>query len=250
MKNKPFLSVVVPAYNEEPNIKRGAPERLIAYLGKQDYTWEVIFVDDGSKDNTAKLFEAFEKKNKAVHLIKNPHQGKAATVITGVLASRGEIILFTDTDQATPMKEVEKFLPFFKEGYDVVIGSRRGRAGMPFLRKFMAFGFVVLRTVILRLPFKDTQTGFKAFSHKAAQDIFRNLKIFGKKKLIKGAAVKAGFDLEVLYVARKLKYKIKEVRVEWRHPGTTRVNPIKDSLDGLRDMLRIRWYALKGEYKG
>lgn len=246
---QPYLSVVVPAYNEEVNIKRGAPDRLIAYLATQDYSWEVIFVDDGSQDNTSILLEKYQKKDKRVHLIKNPHQGKAATVTTGVMAANGKIILFTDTDQATPMKEVEKFLPCFESGYDVVIGSRHGRAGMPLLRKVMAYGFVILRTLVLRLPFKDTQTGFKAFSRVTAHKIFGSLKIFGHSGVIKGAAVKAGFDIEILFVARKLGYKIKEVPVEWHHPGTTRVNPIKDSIEALSDMIRIRWYALKGEYK-
>jgi len=249
-KSTPFLSVVVPAYNEEVNIKKGAPDRLISYLEKQNYTWEIIFVDDGSQDFTASLLEKYEKKEKKVHLIKNPHQGKAATVTTGVMSATGEVILFTDTDQATPIKEVEKFLPFFKSGYDVAIGSRHGRAGMPILRKVMAYGFVMLRTLILRLPFKDTQTGFKAFSRDAGQKIFKSLKIFGSGGVIQGAAVKAGFDVEILFVARKLGFKIKEVPVEWHHPGTTRVNPIKDSIEALSDMIRIRWYALKGEYKG
>ena len=121
---------------------------------------------------------------------------------------------------------------------------------MPLLRKVMAYGFVVLRTLVLRLPFKDTQTGFKAFSREAARKVFTSLKIFGRRGVIKGAAVKAGFDLEFLFVARKLGYKIKEVPVVWHHPGTTRVNPLKDSIEGLKDMLLIRFYALKGSYRG
>lgn len=248
--NNPRLSIVVPAYNEEVNLKKGAVNRLYDYMKKQKYTWEALFVDDGSIDKTADLLENFVKKDKRLRLIRNPHQGKAATVTTGVLEAAGDIILFTDTDQATPIKEVENFLPFFEEGYDIVIGSRHGRAGMPFFRKVMAYGFVILRTIILRLPFKDTQTGFKAFSKKSAQEVFRKLKIFGSGGVIKGAAVKAGFDLELLFAARKFGYKIKEVPVEWHHPGTTRVNPLKDSIEGLKDMLRIRWYAIRGEYKG
>lgn len=247
--NKPYLSVVVPAYNEEVNIKRGATDRLLSYMKKQNYIWEVLFVDDGSQDNTASLLSELAKKESGVHLIKNPHQGKAATVTTGVMSAKGEIILFTDTDQATPIAEVEKFLPYFQKGYDVVIGSRSGRAGMPVFRKIMAYGFVILRTLVLRLPFKDTQTGFKAFTRDSAHKIFKSLRIFGSSGVIKGAAVKAGFDIEILFVARKLGYKIKEVPVEWHHPGTTRVNPLKDSIEALSDMIRIRWYALRGEYR-
>lgn len=248
--NNIYLSVVIPAYNEEENIKKGAPVKALDYLKKQKYSWELVFVDDGSQDKTADLLDKVAKTNKRVRLIRNPHQGKAATVATGVLAAYGDIVLFTDMDQATPIREVEKFLPLFKEGYDIVIGSRHGRKGAPLVRKVMAFGFVTLRTLLLRLPFSDTQTGFKAFAREASQRVFNSLQIFSKQRIIKGAAVKAGFDLEVLYVARKLGYKIKEVPVEWQHHGSIRVNPIKDSIEGLKDMLRIRWYVLKGAYKG
>lgn len=242
-----YLSVVIPAYNEEANIKKGAPEQVLSYLRKQNYKWEVIFVDDGSNDKTPRLLEKLTGQE-GIKLIENPHQGKAATVTTGVLAARGEIILFSDMDQATPISGIEKFLPWFLGGYDVVIGSRSGRRGAPLIRKFMALGFIILRTLILHLPFRDTQTGFKAFTRKAAQNVFNRLKIFGEKGTIKGAAVKAGFDLELLYIARRLGYKIKEVPVTWEYQGTMRVNPIKDSIEGLKDMLRVRWYALKGEY--
>lgn len=245
----PYLSVVIPAYNEEQNIKAGAPGKVLSYLKNQEWEWELILVDDGSADKTVDLLESFEKKDKRIHLVKNPHQGKAATVTTGVLSANGEIILFTDMDQATPIEEVEKFLPWFGQGYDVVIGSRSGRKGAPLIRKLMASGFVVLRTLVLRLPFKDTQTGFKAFSRPAAQDVFKKLRIFGKHGVIKGAAVKAGFDLELLYVARRLGYKIKEVPVRWEHKGSMRVHPVKDSIDGLKDLLRIRWNAFKGAYR-
>lgn len=243
----PYLTIVIPAYNEEDNIRKGAPNKVVSYLKKQEYTWEVIFVDDGSADKTASLLSTLAKSDN-ISLIKNPHQGKAATVTTGVLAARGEIVLFTDMDQATPIKEIEKFLPWFEKGYDVIIGSRSGRKGAPMVRKLMAWGFVALRTLVLRLPFKDTQTGFKAFTQKAASDIFQRLKIFGKQGVIKGAAVKAGFDLELLFIARRLGYKIKEVPIEWHYQGTMRVHPLKDSIDGLKDLLRVRWQAFKGAY--
>lgn len=246
---KPFLSVVVPAYNEEQNIKKGAAQKVLDYLKKQNYDWELIFVDDGSLDKTAQLLERFEKKEKRVHVIRNPHQGKAATVTTGMLAARGEMILFSDMDQATPISEVEKFLPWLAKGYDVVIGSRSGRKGAPLIRKLMSLGFIILRTLILRVPFKDTQAGFKAFRREIVQNVFKSLKIFGKRAKIRGSAVKAGFDLEVLYVARKRGYRIKEVPVEWNYTGTMRVHPIRDSIDGLKDLLRIRWYAIRGAYK-
>lgn len=250
MQQSVFLSVVIPAYNEEENIRRGAPDKALSYLKKQKYSWELVFVDDGSLDKTSQLLEKFASQKRNVRLIKNPHQGKAATVTTGMLSASGKIVLFTDMDQATPLDQVEKFLPWFNQGFNIIIGSRHGRKGAPLVRKAMAFGFVILRTLFLRLPYSDTQAGFKAFSYGAAQKVFRNLVIFGKHNLIKQAAVKAGFDLEFLYVARKMGFKIKEVPVEWNYQGTMRVNPIKDSIEGLKDILRIRWHALKGDYKG
>lgn len=243
-----LLSVVIPAYNEEENIKKGAPDKVINYLKKQRYSWEVVFVDDGSSDKTTELLALYSKKYKEAKLIKNPHQGKAATVTTGMLAAKGGVVLFTDMDQATPIDQLGKFLPWFEKGFDIVIGTRSGRRGAPLIRKLMAYGFVVLRTIFLRLPLKDTQAGFKAFTDKAAQNVFKNLIIFGKQGLINQPAVKAGFDLEVLYVAKKKGCKIKEIPVEWDYKGSKRVSVLRDGVDGIKDILRIRWHALKGDY--
>src|SRR3989344_1231397 len=124
MPDKIFLSVVIPAYNEEPNFEKGTLNQIPEYLENQSYSYEVLLIDDGSEDQTAALAEKFIKKYKNFRLIKNPHQGKAETVKTGVLAAKGELVLFTDFDQATPIFEVEKLLAYFPE-YDIVIGSRQ-----------------------------------------------------------------------------------------------------------------------------
>jgi dolichyl-phosphate beta-glucosyltransferase len=248
MADKIFLSVVIPAYNEERNIGKGVLNPVGEYLNKQDYSWEMLLVDDGSTDNTLDGFYKYEQKNKNVRVLPEPHRGKGGTVIAGMLKAKGEIVLFTDLDQATPLPEIEKFISEFKEGYDVVIGSRLGRKGAPIIRKLMAWGFSLLRTIILRLPFKDTQCGFKAFKNEAAQKIFSKMKIYNDK-VVAGAAVTAGFDLELLYIARKLGLKVKEVEVTWLHQETEKINPIKDSLDALTDLLRVRVNALQGKYK-
>lgn len=246
---KIFLSVVIPAFNEEYNLRTGVLESVYDYLLGQNYSWEILFVDDGSTDNTAKLADDFAKKHPNFIVLKEPHRGKAGTVTAGILKAKGEVILFTDTDQATPIDQVEKFLPKFAKGYDVVIGSRHGRQGAPLIRKIMASGFTLLRFLILRLPFKDTQCGFKAFTTSAATKIFNRLEIFDANNKNAGASVTAGFDLEILYVARKLGYKIAEVPVDWHHKEGTKVDPIKDSLEGLRDLLKVRINALQGKYK-
>jgi dolichyl-phosphate beta-glucosyltransferase len=245
-----FLSVIIPAYNEETNIRLGVLDKVVRYLEVQPYEWEVILVDDGSKDNTVVLISDAIGKNPHFSLIKNPHQGKAATIITGMAAARGSIVLFSDLDQATPLKEIEKLLPWFNRGFDVVIGSRRGeREGAPLLRKLMAQGFMSLRTAILGLKgISDTQCGFKAFRKDVAQKIFHRLALYGTQKTVSGAMVTAGFDIEVLFLTKMLGYKIKEVPVEWHYVETRRVNPIKDSWQALGDIFHIRLNEWKGIY--
>lgn len=246
---KIYLSVIIPAYNEEHNIRTGVLDSVYDYLKTRKYTWEILFVDDGSTDRTLDLAYAFAKNHSQIKILNQPHRGKGATVISGMLKANAEIAVFTDTDQATPIDQLEKVLPKFKEGYDVVIGSRKGREGAPLLRKIMAYGFSLLRLIILRLPYKDTQCGFKAFKNEAAKKIFGRLRIFRESGGASGASVSAGFDLETLYVARKLGYKVCEVPVDWHHKEGTKVNPIKDSLEGLRDLLLVRINALQGKYR-
>lgn len=251
MKQKLFLSIVIPAYNEEINIRLGALDKVTRYLEKQHFTWEGIFVNDGSNDATGTLLEQFVKQNKGFRLLNNPHQGKAATVISGMLAAEGEIVLFSDLDQATPLSEVEKLLPYFEKGFDVVIGSRSSRReGAPLLRRIMARGFMTLRSLVLGLRgITDTQCGFKAFRKDVARAIFSKLHVYGKQQTVSGSMVTAGFDIEVLYLAKLMGYKIKEVPVEWHYVETRRVNPLKDSLQGLSDIITIRINAAQGVYK-
>jgi len=249
MKN-PYLTVVIPAYNEETNIRLGVLDKVSRYLDQQPYAWEAIIVNDGSSDQTGALIKDFLRTNKSFIYIENPHQGKAATVITGVMAAKGTHVLFSDLDQATPLKEIEKLLPWFEKGFDVVIGSRKDRReGAPILRRFMARGFMFLRTTILGLKgISDTQCGFKAFKKDVARAIFKRLELYGKNKTVAGAMVTAGFDIEVLFLAKTLGYTIKEVPVEWHYVETRRVNPITDSWQGLMDIVHIRVNAWKGRY--
>lgn len=244
-----YLSVVIPAYNEEYNLRTGVLDSVYDYLSEQDYSWEILFVDDGSTDGTLKIARDFASKHKDFYVMNEPHRGKAGTVTAGVLKAGGDIILFTDTDQATPIDQLEKVLPKFAKGFDIVIGSRSGREGAPIIRKIMAVGFSVLRFLVLRLPYKDTQCGFKAFKRDPAKKIFGKLEIFGKNSSTKGASVFAGFDLEILYIARKLGYKVTEVPVDWHHKEGTKVDPIKDSIEGLKGLLLVRLNALAGKYR-
>lgn len=243
------LSVIIPAYNESENLSHGVLDEVYNYLKKQNYTYEVLIVDDGSKDDTVQLVKKYIKDKASFKLVENYHSGKAITVMNGMLKASGQIMLFTDMDQATPINQIEKLLPKFDQSYDIVIGSRAGREGAPLIRKVVAWGFASLRDLILGLPFRDTQCGFKAFNQKAIQAIFpKVLKIWQSMRSSGNAAVNAGFDVETLFIARKIGFKIVEVPVEWRFVGTERVQVIRDALEALRDMLRIRLTDLTGKY--
>src|SRR3989338_6952445 len=251
MPDNIFLSVVIPAYNEEPNFKKGLIDEVPKYLNQRSFTSEVLIVDDGSDDNTAALTSKFIIKNKNFRLIRNPHQGKAETVKTGVLAAEGKLVLFTDFDQATPISEVEKLLSFFPD-YDIVIGSRQlpgaKREKEPFYRHLMGLVFNLIVQFIAIRGIWDTQAGFKCFKGSVAKELFKKLRVYGKGKKVQGALVTA-FDVELLFIAKKYGYKIKEVPIAWHHVATSRVNPIKDSLRMLRDVIKIRLNDLRGIYK-
>lgn len=242
------LSIVIPAYNEEKNLRKGSLDKVFNYLKQQSYTYEVLIVDDGSKDKTADLVEEFVKGKKEYRLIRNNHGGKAITVMTGLRGARGEVILFTDMDQATPLNQIEKFLPEFKSGANIVIGSRQGREGAPVIRKLSAWGFALLRNLILGLPFSDTQCGFKAFDQKAIKEVIPLLLEKWQHMKAHGGAVNAGFDIELLFLAKKKNLKIVEVPVEWHYVDTERVQVVKDAVEAIKDMLRIRFNDLSGKY--
>src|SRR3990167_10400487 len=219
MADAPYLSVIIPAYNEEPNFKKGILDEVPKYLEKQDYSYEALIIDDGSDDQTAKLAGEFAKKFENIRVIKNPHQGKAETVKTGVREAKGELILFTDFDQATPLSEIEKLLKFIPD-CDIVIGSRQlpgaKREKEPIHRHLMGLVFNLIVQMIAVRGIWDTQAGFKLFKSKVAKPLFAGLKVYGKGKVVKGALVTA-FDVELLFIAKKRGFKIKEVPIIWHH---------------------------------
>jgi glycosyltransferase involved in cell wall biosynthesis len=226
-------------------------DKIDHFLSKERFSYEVIIVDDGSKDGSIDFVKRFALSNPSFKLIENPHLGKAGAETTGVLNSKGEHVLLTDMDQATPIEELDKLLPFFEKGFDVVIGSRNTvRKGAPLIRQFVSRAAIVTRKIIIGLPeISDTQCGFKAFKKETAKKLFTRIdKVHGGFKKISGSSVSSGFDVEILYLAKKLNYKIKEVPVEWLYVETKRVSPIKDSVEGLLDLLRIKRKALRGEY--
>ena len=244
------VTLVIPCYNEVANLQKGVLDKVGNYVEHDDRFMEVIIVDDGSTDESKEIIRKYLKRFPKFRLVENAHQGKAFAVITGFLKAKGKQVMFSDIDLATPIEEAEKLIAESKKGYEIVMGSRSSsRDGAPLKRKIMAFGLITLRGIFLGLwGFKDTQCGFKLFDTKAARDIVSRQQIFKDGKTINGSSVSAGFDLELLFIARKRGYKIKEVPVIWRHVETKNVNFVRDSIETLIDMMRMRKKQLSGEY--
>lgn len=246
----PFLSVVIPCFNEENNLKNGCLDGVINYFKTAEFSSEILVVDDASTDKSVELLKKYENKNE-IKIIKKQHSYKAGTIIVGSFRAKGKYILFSDMDQATPISEFDKFLPYLKKNENIIIGSRKDeRRGAPLSRKIMAKGFIILRSLILGLyGIKDTQCGFKVFKKDVAERIFNKLILY--KTTSEGSKISkvtAGFDVEVLYIARILGYKIIEIPVIWNYVETRRVNPIRDSIEGLIDMLKIKFNGILKKY--
>ncbi len=250
---QPFLSVVIPSYNESKNMESGALNEVVEYLAKQKYSWELILSDDGSTDGTLVLLQQFSQKHAHIKVLHNKHAGKAPTVRSGMLLAKGKWRLFTDFDQSTPISEVEKLFEGTKEGYDVIIGSREMvgalRDAEPWYRRLMGRGFNILVQIIAVPGILDTQCGFKLFSQEATETLFNHLVVYGTDSE-RSDAFTGAFDVELLFLAIRHGFKIKEVPILWKHAESNRVSPIKDSLRMFRDILRIRFAATRGEYHG
>ena len=245
------LSVVVTNYNEKENLERGVLDQMYGYLSKVKYPWEVIINDDGSTDGGDSMIESFVKKHPGFRMIRGKHGGKAAGIWNGIREAKGEIVLFTDMDQSTPLKEVEKLLPYFDQGYDVVFGSRgQTRENFNVLRQITSWGFRTIRSMFLLRNVTDTQCGFKAFRTPLAKRIFPHLAVLNRKLNSKGWTVSA-FDVELLFMAEKTGAKLKEVEVKWKDEDTStgkRRNFIKESTDMLKQILQVKLNDMSGKY--
>ncbi len=248
---KPYLSVVIPSYNEQKNLERGALDEVFGYLSQQKYTWEVILSDDGSTDGTVTSLKQLAAQYPQVTVLENQHGGKAPTVTAGMLAATGEWRLFTDFDQSTPIQEVEKLFAFAEQNYEVVIGSREvsgaAREKEPLYRHVMGRGFNMLVQLLAVPGIMDTQCGFKLFSERATEDLFPRLYVYSPSRRMQDAFTGA-FDVELLYLAYVQGYQIREAPILWKHFETDRVSPLKDSVRMFRDIIRIRLAALRGKY--
>jgi glycosyltransferase involved in cell wall biosynthesis len=241
-----YLSIVIPAYNEAKAIQAGKLSRVADWLVGQSFSGELIVVDDGSQDATAELAQPL-----AHQVICIPHAGKAAAIVAGIQEAKGEIVLFTDMDQATPISEAPNLLAAINHGADLAIGSRGlVRRGAPLGRYLLSWGQVALRGLLLGLKIADTQCGFKALKRMAALQILDHLRVYqpGRLGVIHGPSVTSGFDVEFLFVAQRLGYQIEEIPVLWNYQETRRVNLVKDARRGITDLLNILMADLKGQY--
>lgn len=249
--NKPYLSIVIPCYNETENLNRGVLDEVYDFLKKQNFSWEVIVSDDGSTDKSRDLVKKYIKGKENFRLVENPHGGKPSAVWGGIKNSNGKYVLFTDMDQSTPIMEVLKLIPFM-EKYEVVIGSRgMGRENFDIIRKIGSAVFRTFRKTLMLRGVEDTQCGFKAFKADLAREIFPLLQFFKQKKEVKGWKV-TSFDVELLYIAEKFGYRIKEVPVNWADRDVSKGKQrsyFKESKEMLMQILRVKINDFQGLYR-
>jgi dolichyl-phosphate beta-glucosyltransferase len=235
-------SIVIPAYNESVRI-RPTLHALLRHIQEHNWDAEILVVNDGSTDDTAQIVREFGKAHPQVLLVENPgNRGKGYSVRNGMLHARGDICLFTDADLSSPITEAQKLFDAIAQGADIAIGSRWLRTELqterqPLYRQLFGRIFNLALRIILGLRFADTQCGFKAFRHDAAQRVFPLQKI-----------ERWGFDPEILFLARRAGLRVEEVPVIWAHSEGTRLNPFRDGMRMFVEVLRIRWYSITREY--
>lgn len=237
----PKLSIVIPAFNEERRLP-ATLGRIAAYINASGRATEVIVVDDGSRDRTIDAAESFREKISDLRVVSNGrNRGKGYSVRHGFTESQGEIVLFTDADLSAPIEEADKLLANM-DGNEVAIGSRAVNRELIEVHesKFRELAGIIFNRIVrlvLRLPFVDTQCGFKAFRREKCRIIFEQQTI-----------ERFGFDPELLYLARHHGLRTAEVAVRWSHSPATKVNMLRDSVQMFLDVVIIRWNSLCGRY--
>ncbi len=240
MAKQPFLSLIIPVYNEEKRIKYGLTQ-IFSFLKNKKFSWELIIVDDGSIDNTVALAKKLTLTIKTVKILNSNHQGKGGALKKGVKSAQGEWLIFFDIDIATPMDEYNNFEKWMGR-FDVIIGSRKMKGAhievhQPFFREFGGKVFTLLTNTLVTRNISDVTCGFKLFKTKIAKDLFQRSRL-----------ADWSFDAEILYLAQKKGVKIKEVPVRWKDDPQTKVNLMKDTIDAFYGLLKIRFNDFQGLY--
>ncbi|HTR26512.1 MAG TPA: dolichyl-phosphate beta-glucosyltransferase [Terriglobales bacterium] len=235
-------SIIIPAYNESGRL-RPTLDKLLGHAEEKQWDVEILVVNDGSRDDTADIVREYARAYPQVVLVENPgNQGKGYSVRNGMLHALGDICLFTDADLSSPISEAQKLFDAIAAGADIAIGSRWLRADLqterqPLYRQLFGRIFNLVLRIFLGLKFADTQCGFKAFRRTATQRIFPLQHI-----------ERWGFDPEILFLARRLGFSVKEVPVIWAHSEGTRLSPFRDGVRMFGEVLRIRWNSITGVY--
>jgi glycosyltransferase involved in cell wall biosynthesis len=236
-------SIIVPAYNERKRIGETL-ERILDHLKQQQWSAEVVVVDDGSRDDTPQIISKFAAEHPQVRLLQNPgNQGKGYAVRNGMLNAKGKVLLFTDADLSSPISEASKLFAALEQGADVAIGSRWLDPSLQFQRQslkrqIMSRAFNFFLRAVLAVPYRDTQCGFKAFTRRAAETIFPLQRI-----------TRWGFDAEIIYLAHRAHLQVVEVPVAWGHDERSTIHPWRDGLRMGKDTLKVRWYSMTGKYR-
>ena len=237
-----LYSIILPAFNESERIGPGL-EKALAFVRAQGWNSEIIVVNDGSLDDTAEIVRSIMPHAPELRLLENPgNRGKGYSVRNGMLNARGDILLFSDADFSSPIPEAVKLIGAIEQGADVAFGSRWLLAEtqtrrQSLLRQFVGRAYNVLMRLLLGLPYKDTQCGFKACTRRAAEVIFTRQQIEGW-----------GFDPEMLFIARKFGLKLSEVAVEWANDDRSKINPIVDGVKMFWELLTIRLHSISRRY--
>jgi len=237
------LSIIIPARNEANRLPRTL-EHILSYIGAKGWTGEIIVVNDGSTDDTANVVRSFAARNTSIRLIDNPvNHGKGSSIRQGMLRASGDILLFTDADDSTPIEDADKLIASILGGADIVIGSRWVDRNLqtepqPLHRRLNGRIYNLLLRSILGLDLTDTQNGFKAFTRKAGKAVFAVQKIPGW-----------GFDAESLFFAKKLGFSVREVPVTYTYYAEgSKIRPYRDGARMLLELLLVKWYFLTGAY--
>jgi glycosyltransferase involved in cell wall biosynthesis len=242
MSEEIYLSVIIPAYNEEKRLPKTL-EEIDKYLREKPYNYEILVVNDGSKDRTVEVAKSLIPKIKNLKVTGyEKNRGKGFAVRFGMMEAKGKFRLFTDADNSTPIKEIEKMWPEFEKGADVVIGSREIKGAIldppqPLFRRFLGEGFKLLRKILVGLwEIQDTQCGFKCFRAEVVEKIFPKCKVD-----------RFAFDPEILILAKKAGYKIKEIPIYWRNDPHSKVK-FKSIFNMAKDLLKIRMNLILRKY--